>query len=386
MLIRYPAGKTGTSYAIPDSVTSIDDDAFDGCTSIQSITIPNSVTEVCKYAFDGCSSLSVIYTTPNPSKAFLEQLRDVVGQEIKIKTYLETDDNKGKTGHKIAPNRDISDSKYQPVESPGVTFDDIVGLDEAKERIYRTIILPIERPDLFESMNLDTGDGILLYGPPGTGKTMFAQAVATEINAAFFSVKVSDIDSMHVGESENNIRELFETARAFDTAVIFFDEFDALGMSRDIGFNQDIYGRSITELLAQMQGFTRSPTTLILLAATNRPWDIDAALKRPGRFGCQVYIGLPDEQAREVMFEKQFSGVSVSDEVDFTSLAEATEGFNGADIKELCREIKMNSIIRNKNKKTATVIDRDVTEALKKVRPSVNTESLKRYEDYKENN
>lgn len=286
------------------------------------------------------------------------------------------------TNTPLRPSYDISKSKFKPVDCPGVLFDDIAGLDYAKQCIVDNIVLPILRPDLFENLGIENGDGILLYGPPGTGKTMFAQAVATEINAAFFEVKVSDIESSRPGESERNISELFHTARAFNPAIIFFDEFESLGMSRDIGSNQDIYGRNVTELLAQIQGFTKKPTMLILIAATNRPWDIDAALLRPGRFGTQIFVGLPNFEARLAIIQKQLATVSFENNYNLSELAEITDGYNGADLAELCKRIKMNSIRRNVTNQTAAITENDIDNALKVMRPSVNTEMIRRFEWY----
>lgn len=375
------------SIALPNSVTYIGSRAFERCTSLESIYIPNSVDTLYCDAFQGCKSLKSITISEKASESLKKLIKDNLPENVEI---IQKKENivppSAREKKDIKPLYDISGSQFEPVLNPGIKFDDVVGLEEAKQKIYDNVILPILRPDLFDSMDIQKGDGVLLYGPPGTGKTMFAKAVATEIDAAFFEVKASDLTSPHPGETEARIKELFETARAYETAIIFFDEFESLGMSRDIGFNQDIYGRNVTELLAQMDGFTTSPTTLILMAATNRPWDIDSALIRPGRLGNMIYVGLPNEEAREKILENHFANVDCGPNIDFRSIAEATEGFNGADMAELSKRIKLNAIRRNINNSTAIILEEDVTEALNEIRPSAKREDLKRFEKFTREN
>lgn len=278
---------------------------------------------------------------------------------------------------------DISDSKFQPVNCPNVHFDDIAGLQDLKKEIYETIILPVKRPDLFKLMGLDVSTGILMYGPPGTGKTMMGQAIATEIDAKFFIANGSDIESKFTGESEKNIAELFHSARAFDRSVIFFDEFESLGMSRDIGFNQDVFSGRITQLLKEIQGFDKNDSTIVLLAATNRPWDIDSALLRPGRFGTHIYVGLPDFDAREYIIRKQFENVPIDSDVNLDDIVARTEWFNAADVKNLCDRIKRATISRCIDSETIQVQNCDVQQELEKAKSSVSIDDLERYEAFK---
>ncbi len=226
-----------------------------------------------------------------------------------------------------------------------ITFDSIAGLDMAKEAFKEKVILPFEHPELFEKFGKKAGGGILLYGLPGTGKTMFAEAASNELNALFISIKCSDIKSKWYGESEQNIKNVFAKARKAERAIIFFDEFEAIGAKRtDDGNNGN--NDLVPEILAEMQGVGASKikSTIMVIAATNKPWAIDSAFMRPGRFDEKIYIPLPDEIARKKLFELQLSKLPTAEDLDFDYLARITEGFNGADIKEFCEKLKMSAI------------------------------------------
>lgn len=226
-----------------------------------------------------------------------------------------------------------------------VTFDSIAGLDKAKEAFKEKVILPFEHPELYEKFGKKAGGGILLYGLPGTGKTMFAEAASNELNALFISIKCSDIKSKWYGESEQNIKSVFAKARKAERAIIFFDEFEAIGAKRtDDGNNGN--NDLVPEILAEMQGVGSSKikSTIMVIAATNKPWAIDSAFMRPGRFDEKIYIPLPDEVARKKLFELQLSKLPTAEDLDLDYLAKITDGFNGADIKEFCEKLKMSAI------------------------------------------
>jgi len=181
-----------------------------------------------------------------------------------------------------------------------IRFSDIAGLEEAKEAFREKVILPFEHRELFEKYGKKIGGGILLYGLPGTGKTMFAEACSNELNALFIPVKCSDIKSKWYGESEDNVKKIFAKARKAERAIIFFDEFEAIGAKRtdnaDNG-NNDL----VPQILAEMQGVgnSNSKAVIMVIAATNKPWAIDSAFLRPGRFDEKIYIPLPDFEARK---------------------------------------------------------------------------------------
>lgn len=253
---------------------------------------------------------------------------------------------------------------------------DVIGLDEAKKAIEEKIIKPSLHREIFNKYNIHVGGGILLFGLPGTGKTMFAQAVANEINGAFYSIKASDVKSKWFGESEQRIKELFEDARKNEIAVIFFDEFEAIGRSRDSSYDATTTS-IVPELLSQMQGFNKNENILLFIAATNRPWDIDTALLRPGRLDSLIYVDLPNYECRKAMIKNNLNKAKVDEDI-LDYLASKTDYYNGSDIKKLC-DFMLRIIIENEIKGH---IDyelefNDCIIALKNVKSSVNYNDVK---------
>ena len=266
----------------------------------------------------------------------------------------------------------------------GIRFDDIAGLDAAKEAFKEKVILPFEHPEIFEKFGKKAGGGILLYGLPGTGKTMFAEAASNELDALFISVKCSDIKSKWYGESEQNIKNVFDKARKAKRAIIFFDEFEAIGAKRTDNSengNNDL----VPEILAEMQGVgtNNSDCTIMVIAAKNKPWAIDSAFLRPGRFDEKIYIPLPDYESRKKLFELQLSKLPVADDLDYDYLAKITEGFNGADIKEVCEKLKMSAIKDSLSKGSEQTIGMDDVERIESsIRSSVSLEDIERLKEF----
>ncbi|MCX7044998.1 MAG: ATP-binding protein [Candidatus Sumerlaeota bacterium] len=227
-------------------------------------------------------------------------------------------------------------AKWLLLESPNMRFDDIAGLSETKETLLRRVIYPFQNPEVSARYKKKTGGGVLLYGPPGTGKTMLAKAVATEADAVFFSVRCSDIMSKWVGEAEKNLKELFETARAHKRSVVFLDEAEAIVAKR--GGASTVMNRVIPEFLAQVDGIGAGEANLLLLGATNRPWDMDEAALRYGRFGELIYIAPPDAEARLAILEAQLSDIPCDQGIDLPALAARLEGYSGADIAGLVQK------------------------------------------------
>jgi len=212
-------------------------------------------------------------------------------------------------------------------------FNDIAGLEDLKRTIRLQIIEPFLRPGLFAKFKKRAGGGVLLYGPPGCGKTMIARAVATECGAEFVSVGISDVLNLYIGESERNLAAIFEKARHSRPCVLFFDEIDALGFARSKAHSEHTR-QIVNEFLAQLDGFGADNHDVLILAATNMPWDVDSALKRPGRFSRQVFVPPPDEPARAHIVELKLRGVP-HENVDPRSIAALTPHFSGADIDGL---------------------------------------------------
>jgi len=288
-----------------------------------------------------------------------------------------------KNSQQNGTQNDQDSNSFFPCERPTVTMDDIAGEEDVKRQINDQLVKPRENPELYARFKKTLGSGILLYGLPGTGKTMMAKAIANELNGAFFSVKCSDILSKWLGESEQNIKNLFATARQYPISVIFFDEFEAIGASRE---DTDKTQKDIVpEILAQMQGFESYENTCICIAATNRPWMIDSAFLRPGRFGTHYRVDLPNKEARLQLFKMKLRDLPISPELDFDHLADITEGYNCADIADgFVEKMKQCAIDRSLEKGQESPIDEsDVEEAEETIKSTVaesDVENIKRFE------
>ena len=275
---------------------------------------------------------------------------------------------------------------------PAVSFDDVAGLKDVKDAVINKVILPLIKPELYEGYDKKNGGGLLLYGPPGTGKTMIAAAIAKEIGAKFCSIGASDIITNGIGNSEKAIDTLFKEARSFDCAVIFFDEIESLCPVT----THAQHARQIrSELLRQMQGLdsygAKSNKILFLIAATNKPWEIDPAFIRPGRFGTRIYVGLPDENARLYMIKTRIDKIKAAGkvmvgELDYDEIVKKTNGFNGADVANLIDEAQEISIMRAATGKTKTLSQEDFDTALNKITSSAQVKDLQKLAEWRKEN
>lgn len=311
--------------------------------------------------------------------------------EIKlIKTKEKTPEDEILNG--TASNAE-SEYKFEWDSLPDITFNDVAGLEEVKEEVQIKVLLPLENPQAFEGYQKKNGGGLLLFGPPGTGKTMIAAAIANEIGAKFCSVKPSDLLHQGAGNTEKAVRSLFAQARKFPCAVIYFDEMDSIAQKD----TRSTYAKQLrSELLAQLQGIEAyskdSGNILYLIAATNKPWDIDSAFIRPGRFGTRIYVGLPDDNARRYMIEKRFNKikekgiVTLNDDIDIDLIVEETKGFNGSDMTNLLDKIEEISIIRNSITQLKYICMDDVNKSLSEIHSSVQIEDIEKLTKWKEKN
>lgn len=273
--------------------------------------------------------------------------------------------------------------RWQVLDKPGIRFDDIAGLQAVKDLIRRRVILPFRNPQLAGQYGRKPGGGVLMYGPPGTGKTMMAKAIATELDAPFYNVQCSEVMSKWVGEAEQNLRDLFATARRRLPAVVFFDETESLVARR--GGQSTVMNRLIPEFLAQVDGVKDGPAGLLLLGATNRPWDMDPAALRPGRFGEQIYIGLPDQPARRFILGNSLGRVPCEDGISLDDLAARTAGFSGADLQGLVDRIVDPVFEEAMNVgRPVPVRSEDVQRGLARSRPSVSARELARYDKFRQ--
>jgi transitional endoplasmic reticulum ATPase len=217
------------------------------------------------------------------------------------------------------------------IERPKINFSDVGGMEKVKEEIRLKIIHPLTHADLYQAYGKQIGGGILMYGPPGCGKTYLARATAGEIKAAFISVGINDVLDMWIGNSERNLHSLFEQARKNKPCVLFFDEVDALGASRS-DMRQHAGRQLINQFLAEMDGVKSSNDGVLILAATNAPWHLDSAFRRPGRFDRVLFVPPPDAAARASVLRLQCKGKPV-EEIEFDHLGKKTDNFSGADLK-----------------------------------------------------
>jgi transitional endoplasmic reticulum ATPase len=213
-------------------------------------------------------------------------------------------------------------------------FTKVAGMKEIKEAIRADIIYPFQHPEIFKAYKKTAGGGILLYGPPGCGKTLLAKATAGEIDANFISVSIHEVLSGCIGDREQSIHALFERARRTAPSVLFFDEIDAIAFSRSSGYSP--LRSVVNQLLTEMDGFGSENSNVLIIGATNLPWEVDSALRRPGRFDRSLFVPPPDTSARKRVFELELSGKPVEESVDFVKLAELSDRFSSADIAGIC--------------------------------------------------
>lgn len=268
------------------------------------------------------------------------------------------------------------------VKQGKITFDDVIGLDNVKEAINQMVVYPYKYKEIYKAFKRDSGGGLLLYGPPGVGKTMIAKAIANEIDAKFFSVKCSDIASKWYGESEKKLKNIFDESRKHKRSIIFFDEFDSLGVNRDDNNSHGAH-MVVSELLSQMDGFEDKNNTTLIIASTNKPWNLDSALLRSGRFNKKIFIGLPNEFSRNNLLKHILKDLPLND-INYDEISKMTEGYSNADVVEVCNVAKDLAIKRSISLHNVSPISQeDLLQAVNEVKSTIVKKELDKLYKYR---
>jgi len=264
----------------------------------------------------------------------------------------------------------IDEADAYDAEQASLTLADVAGMAEVKQRLEAAFLAPMRNPDLRRLYGKSLRGGLLLYGPPGCGKTFIARAVAGELGASFIAVSFADIIDMFVGQSERNIHELFEVARRNAPCVLFLDEVDAIGQKRS-QLRHTPMRSAVNQLLLELDDVSGNNEGVFLLAATNHPWDVDSALRRPGRFDRTLLVLPPDAAAREGVFRYHLKDRPVAG-IDLAKLARSTDGYSGADIAHICETAAERALMDSVRRGEPRMIGSpDLEAAIAEVKPSL---------------
>lgn len=263
----------------------------------------------------------------------------------------------------------LNEAEKHFLQKPDVNFSDVGGMQKIKDEIALKIIHPLNNPDLYKAFGKKVGGGMLLYGPPGCGKTFLAKATAGEINAKFINIGLHDILDMWMGNSEKNLHQIFQTARSNTPCVLFFDEVDALGANRS-DLRQSSMRHVINQFLAEMDGINGNNEGVLILAATNAPWSVDAAFRRPGRFDRVLFVPPPDKEGRMDILQQLLKN-KPAETIDVQQIASLTNDYSGADLNaivDIAIEAKLTeSLAKGSIEKITT---KDLVKAIKQHKPT----------------
>ncbi|MBB4823294.1 SpoVK/Ycf46/Vps4 family AAA+-type ATPase [Sporosarcina luteola] len=262
-------------------------------------------------------------------------------------------------------------AKQQLIEKaqPKETFADVGGMEDVKKKVQMNFILPLKNPEFFQAFGKEAGGSLLLYGPPGCGKTFLAKAIAGEIDASFLHMELQAILSMYVGESEHNLHDIFETARSHKPCVLFIDELDAIGGNRHT-MRQHHERMLVNQLLLELDGLNSHNSGVYVIGATNTPWYLDSALRRPGRFNQLIFIPPPSEAERELIL-----GLKLKDKpqtaLNTKKIAGKSQHFSGADLEQLVEDAVEQALHRSlESGELQPITQEDLQESLKRRKPT----------------
>ena len=271
----------------------------------------------------------------------------------------------------IEGNRPHDAAEDVDVQAPAITLRDVAGMATVKHRLNLAFLAPLRNPELRKTFGKSLRGGLLLYGPPGCGKTFIARATAGELGAKFVSVGISDVLDMYLGQSEQNLKGYFEAARRQAPCVLFFDEVDALGRKRSLTRHSAASG-VISQFLAELDGMQADNRGVFVLAATNHPWDVDSALRRPGRLDRMLLVLPPDVAARDAILRAHSRERPIAPDVDFAAIAARLEDYSGADVAHLCEAAAEFALEESLDAPSPRPISAaHFKRALKDVRPSI---------------
>uniref|UniRef100_UPI00404B97EB AAA family ATPase n=2 Tax=Flavobacterium sp. TaxID=239 RepID=UPI00404B97EB len=334
---------------------------YSACNVILESVIDNQNTDI---------DTLILYTKALIKESEIPKAIEIYQRILKIKPNFEDESLDNELRMKVViDDDDFEDDDDRFLEKPAVNFNDVGGMDLVKKEIELKIIKPLLHPELYKAYGKKVGGGILLYGPPGCGKTFIAKATAGQVNAKFISVGLSDILDMWIGNSEKNLHDIFELARNNTPCVLFIDEIDALGASRS-DMKQSSGRHLINQFLQELDGINETNEGVLVLAATNTPWNLDPAFRRPGRFDRIVFVPPPDEISKEAILKLKLQN-KPTQAIDYKSIVKKLDHYSGADIDaiiDIAIEFKLEESFESGLPKPLET--KDLLNAIKKHKPS----------------
>lgn len=309
-------------------------------------------------------------------REYYEEANRFLQLSKEFKDHAETTD--GGTQKQLNDIESAGDDRWQLKAQPEKTLKDVAGLQSVKKEIKEKFLDAFKHQEIYKRYKLQGRLGLLMYGPAGNGKTYIAEAIAGEGEAVFLYATGADLRDKYVGESEKNIKSLFEEARKHEKTVLFIDEVDDILSQKG---EQKV--KMVNQFKIETDGIVKNRNNILLLAATNRPWNINVEMLRPNRLGTHVYVGLPDVQARAEIIKGALEGVPLSQDISIEDLANGTEGYSGAELTSICNEGKLIAAQREIATGSESIISgNDMTAAMEKIKPFTTETDLQKFRDW----